>query len=122
MDRRKKILIVDDEEGVRELLSSSLEPRGYEVSTAVDGKDALKQVARSKPDLILLDVMMPNMDGWETLDWLRRHEKTHRIPVIMLTAKSDTEALFKSEERKVVDYFIKPINLQELLTFVRRYI
>ena len=122
VERRKKILIVDDEEGVRELLSEGLKLRGYEISTAVDGMDAVQQAFQSVPDLILLDVLMPKMDGWHVLERLRQDEKTQLVPIIMLTAKSETEALFRSEEHKAVDYFIKPINIQELLISIRRYI
>ena len=121
-ERRKRILIVDDESGVRELLSEGLKARGYETSTAEDGEEALRKTFRSLPDLILLDVMMPKMDGWGVLEQIRKNEKTQRIPVIMLTAKSETELLFRSEQQKAVDYFIKPINLQELLTSIGRYI
>jgi two-component system response regulator VicR len=117
----KRILIVDDELGVREFLSESLQQRGYETSTAADGEEGLEQTERFQPDLILLDVMMPVMDGWKMLTNLRARDKTRNIPVVMLTAKSDTQALFKSEEHRVADYFIKPINIEELITFIKRY-
>ena len=113
---------MDDEAGVRELLSESLQQRGYETQEAVDGKDALERAAAFLPDLILLDVVMPKMDGWGVLSRLRMQEATRDIPVVMLTAKSDTGALLRSEEQKAVDYFIKPIKMEELLTFIERYI
>jgi len=119
---RKKILIVDDELGVRELLAETLRQRGYEVLTAQDGSEGLEQATQTLPNLILLDVMMPKMDGWEMLKRLRRNEKTRDILVIMLTARSETESLMRSEENKTLDYFIKPINLEELIAFIRRYI
>jgi len=122
MRKRKKILIVDDELGIRELLTEGLSQRGYETSTAMDGWEGLEETERFQPDLILLDVMMPIMDGWKMLTQLRSAERTRNIPVVMLTAKSDTEALFKSVQQRAADYFIKPINMDELLTFIKRYI
>lgn len=119
---RKKILIVDDEFGIREFLTESLNERGYETAAAVDGREGLEEAERFQPDLILLDVMMPIMDGWKMLGGLRAEERTRNIPVVMLTAKSDTEALLKSGHEHAVDYFIKPINLEELLAFIKRYI
>ena len=118
----KKILIVDDELGVRELLSEFLKIQGYETLTAVDGLDGLKKAATYLPNLIFLDIMMPKMDGWQALAHLREREGTKDIPVVMLTARSDTAALLRSEKEHAVDYFIKPINLEELSTFIKRYV
>ena len=122
MRPRKKILIVDDEIGVREYLAESLSQNGYEISMATDGREGLTKTERFRPDLILLDVMMPVMDGWKMLAQLRAQEKTRNIPVVMLTAKSDTESVFKSEQQRVADYFIKPVDIKELLAFLKRYI
>ena len=119
---RKKLLIVDDEPSIREFLAGALGHRGYATSTAVDGVDGLEKAIQIEPDLILLDVMMPKMDGWEMLSQLRKQEETCNIPVVMLTAKGETEALLKSANQRVVDYFIKPVNMDELLKFIRRYV
>jgi DNA-binding response OmpR family regulator len=121
-DRKRLVLVVDDEEGIRELLREGLETRGFKIAMAADGVEAFEKSVELKPDLILLDVMMPRMDGWATLKKLRDEEKTKRIPVIMLTAKGETDALLRAERERVVDYFIKPINMEELLAFVRRYV
>ena len=121
-DHKRLILIVDDEEGVRELLSAGLEPRGFKTVTASDGIEAFDKAVALEPDLILLDVMMPRMNGWDTLKRLRNEDKTKHIPVVMLTARGETDALLRSEKERVVDYFIKPIDMEELLTFVRRYV
>ena len=118
----KKILIVDDELGVRELLSEFLKIQGYETLTAVDGLDGLEKAATYLPNLIFLDIMMPKMDGWQALAHLREQEGTKNIPVVMLTARSDTAALLRSEKEHAVDYFIKPIDLEELSTFIKRYV
>ena len=118
----KKILIVDDEAGIRELLSDFLKPKGYEILTAENGLEALEKAAQFLPNLIFLDIMMPKMDGWQALAQLRMKEETKDIPVIMLTARSETEALLRSEHEHAVDYFIKPVNLEELSIFIKRYI
>ena len=121
MARRHSILVVDDEPGICELLSEALKLNGYEVRTAVNGRDGYDQAVMYQPDLVLLDVMMPIWDGWQALEHLQRNPRTEHIPVIMLTAKSETESVFRSQERKVVDYFIKPIVIKELLTYLHRY-
>ena len=113
---------MDDEEGIREVLSASLQHRDYEILTAVDGEDGLEQAERFLPDLIILDVLLPKLDGWQVMQRLRRNERTRDIPVVIVSAKSETEALFRSKEHNAVDHFIKPVNLHELRTFVRRYI
>ena len=118
----KKILIVDDEPGIRNLLSEFLKLRGFETVLAEDGLDGLEKAAQFSPSLIFLDITMPKMDGWKMLAKLREDDRTKDIPVVMLTAHSDTEALLKSEQEHAVDYFIKPINLDELATFLKRYI
>ena len=119
---RKKILIVDDEPGICELLSEALEQAGYDTLTAADGREGFEKARSAQPDLILLDVVMPGVDGWQMLERLGRSAKTQTIPVVMLTAKSETESLFKSRELKVLDYFIKPVVIEELLSFIRRYV
>ncbi len=120
--KRKKILIVDDDPGVCGLLSEFLTIKGYETLTAEDGQDGFEKAVQSIPNLIFLDILMPKMDGWQALTHLRDHEKTKDIPVVMLTAKGDTDALLKSETAHAVDYFIKPVNLEELAAFIKRYI
>ena len=118
----KKILIVDDDPRIRMLLSDFMTIKGYETVTAKDGLEAVEKALQSTPNLIFLDILMPEMDGWQTVAQLRLHEKTRDIPVVMLTAQSDTEALLRSEHEHVVDYFIKPIDLEELAVFIKRYI
>ena len=122
MFSRKKIRIVDDEEGIREILSASLQHRDYDVLTAVDGVDGLEQAKQSIPDLILLDVLMPKLDGWEVMQRLQQDERTRHIPIVIVSAKSETDSLFRSKEHRAVDHFIKPVNLHELRAFVQRYV
>ena len=91
----KKILAVDDERHIVRLVQVNLERAGYEVVTAYDGKDALEKVASEQPDLVVLDVMMPYMDGFEVLQNLRKNQATRELPVIMLTAKAQDADVFR---------------------------
>jgi two-component system alkaline phosphatase synthesis response regulator PhoP/two-component system response regulator VicR len=116
----KKILAVDDEKHIVRLVQVNLERAGYEVVTANDGKEALEKVQSEKPDLVVLDVMMPYMDGFEVLQNLRRNPATRDIPVIMLTAKAQDADVFKGWQSGVDCYLTKPFNPMELLSFVKR--
>ena len=116
----KKILAVDDEKHIVRLVQVNLERAGYEVVTANDGKEALQKVEDENPDLVVLDVMMPYMDGFEVLQNLRRNPSTRDIPVIMLTAKAQDADVFKGWQSGVDCYLTKPFNPMELLSFVKR--
>lgn len=116
----RKILAVDDEKHIVRLVQVNLERAGYEVVTANDGKEALQKVAEENPDLMVLDVMMPYMDGFEVLQNLRRNPSTRDIPVIMLTAKAQDADVFKGWQSGVDCYLTKPFNPMELLSFVKR--
>jgi two-component system cell cycle response regulator len=116
MDRRERyrILVVDDHEDNIELLRARLEARGYEVFGANDGQAALDQVERVRPDLILLDVMMPRMDGMEVVRRLKSNKNLPFIPVIMQTALDSTENKVEGLDAGADDYITKPINFAEL--------
>jgi two-component system alkaline phosphatase synthesis response regulator PhoP/two-component system response regulator VicR len=116
----KKILAVDDEKHIVRLVQVNLERAGYEVVIANDGKEALEKVQAENPDLVVLDVMMPYMDGFEVLQNLRRNPATRDIPVIMLTAKAQDADVFKGWQSGVDCYLTKPFNPMELLSFVKR--
>ena len=116
------ILLVDDTPANLELLVDCLSENGYEVSVAIDGETALKQSQVVCPDLILLDVMMPGIDGFETCRRLKDNDQTKDIPVIFLTALSDQEHILKGFSVGGVDYVIKPIFQQELLARVRTHL
>jgi len=88
----KKILIVDDEESIREVVSAVLEPEGYEITLAIDGADCLKKLTKIKPDLILLDMMMPGMSGRETCEKIRANPKTKNLKVAFLTVARFSES------------------------------
>jgi two-component system, OmpR family, alkaline phosphatase synthesis response regulator PhoP len=115
----KKILIVDDEKDIVEMLKYNIEKEGYTVLTALNGNRALEQARENKPDLILLDVMMPEMDGWEVCKQLMRDEKTERIPVIFLTAKGSEVDEVVGLELGADDYIIKPISIRKLIARIK---
>jgi len=117
----RHILLVDDNEDFLSAAREFLSGEGYQVSTARDGQSALKLVDRHPPDIILLDVMMPRMDGWETLKILQDNEQTADIPVLMLTAVRGSESVKKSFARGSVWYYSKPItDHHDLLLVIRR--
>lgn len=116
----KKILVVDDERHIVRLVEVNLTKAGYDVTSAYDGIEALEKVAEDKPDMIILDVMMPRMDGFETLKRLQANSETQNIPVIMLTAKAQDADIFRGWSSGVSSYLTKPFNPRELLTFVER--
>jgi len=117
--RKKRILVVDDHEDNVEVLRARLEARGYEVEGANNGQEALDTVDKWLPDLVLLDVMMPDMDGLEVVKRLKANKNLPFIPVIMQTALDSTERMVAGLEAGADDYVTKPINFQELEARVR---
>jgi two-component system alkaline phosphatase synthesis response regulator PhoP/two-component system response regulator VicR len=120
MPRKRKILVVDDQKHIVRLVQVTLERAGYEVVCAYDGLEALEQVAKERPEMVVLDVMMPRMDGFEVLQRLQADPSLQTIPVIMLTAKAQDADIFKGWSQGVSSYLVKPFNPRELLTFVQR--
>ena len=116
----RKILVVDDEPHIVRLVQVNLEKAGYQVLTAFDGLEALQKVSADKPDMIVLDVMMPRMNGFDVLKKLQSDPMTQDIPVIMLTAKAQDADIFKGWSSGVSSYLTKPFNPMELLVFVQR--
>ncbi len=104
------ILVVDDEEMNRDMLARRLQRRGFEVSTAVDGVDALEKIAEQEFDLVVLDIMMPRMNGIEVLERLRDNASLTDLPVIMATAKSDSETVVRTLQMGANDYVTKPLD------------
>ncbi|HDP70041.1 MAG TPA: response regulator transcription factor [Actinobacteria bacterium] len=116
---KKKILVVDDDFNIAHLLNFKLSKEGYEVEEACDGKDALLKAASFEPDLILLDIMMPIMSGWEVNEKLRKQPKLKNIPVVMVTAVDQLKEQIKSLEAEgIKDYITKPFDFSELLKTV----
>jgi DNA-binding response OmpR family regulator len=112
---RKKVLVVDDDRSLTELLQMVLEDAGYHVVLAENGREAIVSAARDPPDLVVLDVVMPEMDGWATSDHLLSHERTARIPIIFLSARVGAEDQLRGWYRGCFDYLTKPFDIQELL-------
>jgi class 3 adenylate cyclase len=117
-----RILIVDDTPANIQTLSGTLKEKGYQISVATNGRQALEVVGRVRPDLILLDVMMPEMDGFETCRRLKESVATRDIPVIFLTARTETEDIVKGFELGALDYVSKPFNAPELLARVNTHL
>jgi len=121
-DRRlaKKILTCDDERNIVRLIQVNLERQGYDVVTAYNGRECLEVVEREHPDLIVLDLMMPEMHGFEVLEVLKKNPETAQIPVIMLTARTQDQDVLKGWQAGVECYLTKPFNPIELITFIKR--
>lgn len=118
--RKKKILIVDDEKQLVSLVSLHMTMAGYEVFSASDGEEALLKIKENKPDLIVLDLMLPKIDGWEVCKRLRAASGMSNIPVIMLTARAETRDKLKGFECGTDDYITKPFSPRELVARVKR--
>jgi DNA-binding response OmpR family regulator len=112
---RARVLVIDDDGDIRALVAGLLERAGYEVNEASDGRDGLRAVFSDRPDLVLLDVTMPGLDGWATLERIR--ELTD-VPVLMLTARSDELEKVRGLKAGADDYMTKPFGRQELLARV----
>lgn len=115
---KNKILVVDDEDALRTVLSAELEGEGYQVATAADGQEAINILGTSAFDLILLDIKMPNVDGFEVLRFVK--EKHPKTKVIMLTGFADLKNAIESKKLGAEDFVSKPYDLVDLLTTVER--
>jgi two-component system alkaline phosphatase synthesis response regulator PhoP/two-component system response regulator VicR len=116
----KKILTCDDEKNIVRLIQVNLERYGFEVVTAFNGNECLEKVKSEKPDLIVLDLMMPEMSGFEVLERLKQDPTTEGIPVIMLTARTQDQDVLRGWQSGVECYLTKPFNPIELITFIKR--
>ena len=114
-----KVLIIDDEKDIVDLVAYNLEKAGMKTSRAYDGEMALRKASSDQVDLIILDVMLPGMDGWEVLKKMRAMEKTALCPIIMLTAKGDETEKVLGLELGADDYLTKPFSPKELVARVR---
>lgn len=117
----RRIVCVEDEPVMIDLLRLILDPEGYEVIGANGGQEGLKMIQQEKPDLVLLDLMMPDMDGWDVFQHLKAEDETKDIPVIVITAKAQSiDKVLGLHIAKVDDYIIKPFNRQELLASIEK--
>ena len=115
----RKILIVDDSSTNNLLFQHLLEDEGYTVLIADNGEDAIKMTDKDRPHLVLLDIMLPGVDGFQVLQELKENKKTKDIPVVMVTAKNDTWSMKKSMDLGAYDYVVKPIQIESFLEKVK---
>jgi two-component system, OmpR family, response regulator len=115
-----RLLVVDDEPNIRELLSASLRYAGFEVATAADGQQALALADTFRPDLLVLDVMMPGLDGFDTMRIVRQLEGYKSVPIVAVTAKAMVGDREKCIEAGASDYIAKPVNVDVLLATLWR--
>ena len=116
MKKHTCIMVVDDDPGVRKLLKHCLEPEGYDVITAPDGNAALALMGKCQPDLVVLDILMPGLNGFEVLELIRQHSD---IPVIMLTGNQEVTAVRDALTLGADDYLRKPFHPRELVARIR---
>jgi len=116
---KETILIVEDDEDILQLLEFNFESAGFEVSTSMDGREGLAMAKRLRPDMVLLDLMLPGMDGFDICKELKRDAETSAIPVIMLTARSEEVDRIVGLELGADDYVVKPFSFRELMLRVR---
>jgi two-component system alkaline phosphatase synthesis response regulator PhoP len=122
MMMQKTILLIDDEPEYLEVMKMRLEAAKYKVETALDGVTGIEKAKKINPDLILLDVMMPGKDGFQTLHELRSLPAIRRKPILMMTARGESSAVMKGMDAGASDYLIKPCEPKHLLDLLRRYI
>lgn len=115
----QRILIVEDEEAIVEVVSRTLRRHGYETASAADGDDALEKAFSLRPDLVILDLMLPKMDGWEVCRRLKADRQTASVPVLMLTARREERDVVEGLEIGADDYMKKPFSLAELAARVK---
>jgi two-component system, OmpR family, response regulator VicR len=121
MSTGKRVVCIEDEPEMIDLVKLILSRKGYQVLGAMGGREGLEAIQREKPDLVLLDLMMPDMDGWEVYQKMKADETTKAIPVIVVTAKAQSiDKVLGLHIAKVEDYITKPFGPQELLESVEK--
>lgn len=118
----RTVLIIEDEKLIIVSTQMVLEAAGFRVESATNGEDGIAKARSLSPDLILLDIMMPGIDGWETLTRLKRDQETAGIPVIIFTAREHARGHQKSAEMGAADYFRKPFEPDELIELVEKHV
>ncbi len=118
----KKILVVDDEPDILKIVGFRLKAAGYDVLTSDNGRDGLDMVYKEKPDLILLDLRLPIMDGYEVCTRIKSDNRLKDIPVILLTASSGSVIVDVTKKLKADDYILKPFDPKELIEKIKKFI
>ena len=120
-EEKKKVVCIEDEPEMIDLVKLILSRRGYDVVGAMGGREGLDAIEAESPDLVLLDLMMPDMDGWEVYQLMKSHDAMKEIPVIVVTAKAQSiDKVLGLHIAKVDDYITKPFGPQELLDAVKK--
>jgi DNA-binding response OmpR family regulator len=119
---QRTVLIIEDEKLIIVSTQMVLEAAGFRVESATNGEDGILNARTQTPDLILLDIMMPGIDGWETLTRLKRDNDTSSIPVVIFTAREHSRGHQKSAEMGAADYFRKPFEPDELIELVEKHV
>lgn len=120
-ERRHRVLVVDDDLVIRQLIGINLELEGFEVHMAADGEEALRQVIQVVPDVVVLDVMMPRLDGLEVARRLRQDPRNRDLRIVMVSARAQAADLQRGEDTGVDAYITKPFEPDELVAVVRRF-
>ena len=118
---QRRVLIIEDEKLIILSTQMVLEASGYRVDSAMDGEEGIQKAKQSAPDLILLDIMMPGIDGWETLTRLKQDPETADVPVVIFTAREHSRGHQRSAEMGAADYFRKPFEPEELVELVEKH-
>ncbi len=117
---KKKILLIDDDKNMVRMLKIRLESEGFNVLSAYDGEEGIEKTLKEKPNLIILDIMLPKMDGYQVCHKLKEDKKTWDIPVLMLTAKDDLESRFIGLFSGAIEYMSKPYESKTLLRNIKQ--
>lgn len=117
-----KVLMAEDEEGILEIMARKVSGAGYDVITALDGEEAWQKIQDENPDLILLDITMPKMDGWEVLRHVREQHNPKWQPVIIISALNETHNMQKGFDMKADHYLTKPCRIDEIIKSIRMMI
>ncbi len=119
VERNAKILVVDDQETVRFLANAVLRQAGYDVEEASSGSEAMASIERSPPDLVLLDVVMPDMDGYDVCEMIRARSGTRHLPILIMTGLDDEESITRAFDVGATDFIGKPLQRSVLANRVR---
>lgn len=119
-DTPKKILVIDDSALNRKLLEDALQQKGYSVTVAEDGQQGLMLMTQELPDLILMDVVMPNMNGWEATRHMRKVAQSKAVPIVLMTSKTAASDMLASFEAGADEFLNKPINMDEMFAALEK--